>query len=321
MNNNLYLEYFNFDHNKYMNDNNDLKEVLSRRTINKKSMREKLWRHWCIFGRNEKRNYPRIDIQQEISIEYFENNYIIFIIRKIIDNNTSKYWRLNYEKIRKYYKSIKIVIIDDNSNKEYIKYDDIKDIEYIYTEHHNVGELLPYYYYFKNNRERKYALIIHDSLFLEGEIHKCIKEKDFTSLWHFLPETEIQTNRINIEKILQNNKDKDLLMNTFNSGDWRGIFGCMSIISHNLLITMNNSFDIFNSLISKIKDRNDRKAFERILSLYLRCMNIDTSSSLLGNIHHWCKLHYGVFWDIELYEYNKSTAKDECLLTKIWTGR
>ena len=98
-------------------------------------------------------------------IEYFENNYIIFISRRIIDNNTSKYWRLNYEKIRKYYKSIKIVIIDDNSNKEYIKYDNIKDIEYIYTQYHNVGELLPYYYYFKNNRERKCTLIIHDSLF------------------------------------------------------------------------------------------------------------------------------------------------------------
>ena len=63
MNNKLYLEYVTFDHNKYMNDNNDLRKVLSRRTINKKSMREKLWRHWCIFGRNEKRNYPRIDIQ------------------------------------------------------------------------------------------------------------------------------------------------------------------------------------------------------------------------------------------------------------------
>ena len=46
------------------------------------------------------------------------------------------------------------MIIDDNSNKEYIKYDNIKDIEYIYTEYHNVGELLIYYYYFKNNREK-----------------------------------------------------------------------------------------------------------------------------------------------------------------------
>ena len=64
--NNKYLEYFTFDHNKYMNDHDDIKNLLSKRKINKKRLREKLWRHWCIFGRNEKRNYPRLHVQQEM---------------------------------------------------------------------------------------------------------------------------------------------------------------------------------------------------------------------------------------------------------------
>ena len=312
-------EYIMFNENEYMNGNSDLKKYSSRYKTNTLK-REKLWRHWCVFGKPEGRKYTPLKITDNVSKEYFENNYIIFITRNIIDDTTEQYWRISYNKIRKHYGSIKIIIIDDNSNKKYIN-DDIKDVEYIYTDHIGRGELLPYYYYLRNNRGKKYAIMLHDSVFLEDEIHKYIKENEYIPLWHFLPETEMNKNRINIQKILNGSRDKGLLMNKFEERDWRGVFGCMSIISHELLVNMNNKIDLFDILIKNVKNRDDRKACERIFSLALRSINVNTYSSLLGNIHHWCKLHYRKYWEITLHEYKKSNIHNECLLTKIWTGR
>lgn len=312
-------EYILFNENDYMYGNSDLNNYSNRYKTNILK-REKLWRHWCVFGKREKRNFPSHIITNNISKEYFENNYIIFITRNIINDTTEQYWRISYEKIRKYYKSIKIVIIDDNSDKTYMK-DDIQDVEYIYTDHIGRGELLPYYYYLRNNRGKKYAMMLHDSVFLEDEIHKYIKENEYIPLWHFLPETEMNRNRTNIQNILNDSRDKELLMNTFNQRDWRGVFGGMSIISHELIVKIDKNIDLFDILIKNVKDRECRKAFERIFSLALRSINVNTYSSLLGNIHHWCKLHYRKYWEITLDEYKKSNINNECLLTKIWTGR
>ena len=81
--------------------------------------------------------------------------------------------------------------------------------------------------------------MLHDSVFLEDEIHKYIKENEYIPLWHFT-RNRMNKNRINIQKILNGSRDKGLLMNKFEERDWRGVFGCMSIISHELLVNMNN---------------------------------------------------------------------------------
>ena len=36
----------------------------------------------------------------------------------------------------------------------------------------------------------------------------------------------------------------------------------MSIISHELIVNINEKFSVFNSLVNRIKNRDDRKAFE-----------------------------------------------------------
>lgn len=312
-------EYILFNEDEYISRNKDL-EKYSYRYTNRIIKREKLWRHWCVFGKHEKRSFPSITLTNTVSKEYFENNYIIYITRNIIDHVTEEYWRISYNKIRKYYRSIKIIIIDDNSDKTYIN-DDIEDVEYIYTEYLGRGELLPYYYYLKDNRGKKFAIMLHDSLFLENKLHKYIVRSHYTPLWHFFPEIELRKNRINIENILSDNKYKNVLIDTFDNRDWRGVFGSMSIISHELLRKIEKKMNIFDSLITKISNREDRKALERVFSLIFRYMNIDTYSSLLGNIHHWCRGHYGKYWEVTLDEYKKSSKDDECLLTKIWTGR
>ena len=76
------------------------------------------------------------------------------------NDNSSKYWIQNYENIRKFYKNIKIIIIDDNSKDEYLKSKDKylkndknNNIEFIYTKHLGRGEILPYYY-FSNSNEK-----------------------------------------------------------------------------------------------------------------------------------------------------------------------
>ena len=72
----------------------------------------------------------------------------------------------------------KIVIVDDNSNYEYVKSEfDYKNIEIIQSEFPGRGELLPYYYLLKY-KFFKNAVIIHDSVFF----HKRIPFEKFTNL-------------------------------------------------------------------------------------------------------------------------------------------
>ena len=91
------------------------------------------------------------------------------ILRHVRDELTNKYWIKCIECIRKYYPYHKILIIDDNSN-----YDFISKIEYANTfvirgEYPGRGELLPYYYYL-TNKLFDTAVIIHDSVFINNYI-------------------------------------------------------------------------------------------------------------------------------------------------------
>ena len=50
------------------------------------------------------------------------------ILRHVNNKETSIYWKKCYESIRRFYKENQIMIIDDNSNYEYILYGDYQPI-------------------------------------------------------------------------------------------------------------------------------------------------------------------------------------------------
>ena len=97
-------------------------------------------------------------------------NRIGFIILRHVSNpETDKYWNFCYDCIRKYYPENLILIIDDNSNYEYITDRPLYKTATINSEYHGRGELLPYYY-FLHNKLFDTAVLLHDSAFINKYI-------------------------------------------------------------------------------------------------------------------------------------------------------
>ena len=102
------------------------------------------------------------------SCEISKPNFLSFgfiITRNVKCEKTNKYWNHCVRCLRFYYPYRKIVIIDDNSNDEFVKSDyNYQNVIIIKSEYPGRGELLPYYYFYKNNFFNN-AVIIHDSVF------------------------------------------------------------------------------------------------------------------------------------------------------------
>ena len=72
----------------------------------------------------------------------------IIILRHVNNVCTNKYWINCYKCIRQYYPENKILIIDDNSNYEYISNEVLYKTRIIKSEYPGRGELLPYFLLF-----------------------------------------------------------------------------------------------------------------------------------------------------------------------------
>ena len=171
------------------------------------------------------------------------------VLRHVNSELTNQYWNECVQCIRHLYPMKKIVVIDDNSKKEFIKaFYEYQNIEYIESEYPQRGELLPYYYFHKHHFFDN-AIILHDSVF----IHKRINFDLFNGmpvlpLWHFKQSRDENYDRIvQITKYLNySNKfqeefqyvreNKYLNMNIDNSSrKWNGCFGVQTYINHGFL--------------------------------------------------------------------------------------
>ena len=106
------------------------------------------------------------------------------ILRHVNSEKTNEYWNQSVKLIKTFYPNNQIVIIDDNSNLEYLKSDrEYSDLIVIDSEYPRRGELLPFIYFLKYKWFDN-AIIIHDGVF----IHKRIPFEHFNfpvlPLWH-----------------------------------------------------------------------------------------------------------------------------------------
>lgn len=92
------------------------------------------------------------------------------IIRHVRNEQQNLYWNECYNCIRKFYKNEKIYIIDDNSPYEPKRIGELFNTYIIKTEFPQRGELLPYYYFFKNEFSTN-TVILHDSVFINSRIN------------------------------------------------------------------------------------------------------------------------------------------------------
>ena len=189
-----------------------------------------------------------------------------FIVLRHVNNELSNnYWIKCVNSIRQYYPDIHILIIDDNSNYNFIASstpENLYNITIINSEYPGRGELLPYYYYL-HNKLFDTAIIIHDSVFINRYIdYKYLDVENYKFLWDF----EHEWDEIKNETIMINIFN-DLELNALyeNKNLWKGCFGCMSIIKHDFLMHVNNKYNI-SKLLNVVTNRRLRCCFERIIA-------------------------------------------------------
>lgn len=253
------------------------------------------------------------------------DDFGFIITRHVNSEKTNKYWNNCVKLLRTLYPLKKIVIIDDNSNYDFINAEfDYKNLEIIQSEFPKCGELLPYYYFLKY-KFFKNAIMIHDSVFFHKRIDfENLRGINVVPLWFFEPDTE---NIENTRKIVKNLKNYISLENKLNKNElvmglysdkWYGCFGVQSYINLNFLERIEIKYGITN-LIKAVKCRADRCCLERIFGciFFTESMGLLKQKSLFGNIMRYQK--WGYSYDEYLNDLKKGFVPRG--VVKVWTGR
>lgn len=256
------------------------------------------------------------------------SNYGFIVTRHVNSETTNKYWNRCVRLIRYFYPLRQIVIIDDNSNQEFIKSNfDFKNITVIQSEFPKRGELLPYYYYLKYKWFPN-AIIIHDSLF----IHKRISFEHFSipvlPLWHHSYDKENQSNILRIVSGLRNNallvqkiisREETIIKLGIQNDKFNLCFGGQCYIKLNFLEQIENKYNISN-LIHFIHNRTDRCSLERILGVlfYQEYPKLLKINSLFGDIF---KSPRAFNYTYDEYDNDLKNKKVINKFVKVWTGR
>jgi len=257
-------------------------------------------------------------------------SYGFIITRHVNSEMTNQYWNHCVQCIQRFYSpdKYKIVIIDDNSNTTFLKGDyDYKNVEYVQSQFPGRGELLPYYYFFKN-RYFDNAVIIHDSVFFNKKINFSKILAPVLPLWHFSEtKTENLPNTMRLSYYLKNNHNilKSITGSynyeilSFNKKVWCGCFGVQSYINLDFLTQIQQKYNVFN-LLGVVKNRTDRCCLERIIGsiFFNELQELYKIKSLLGDIRTYC--NWGYSWD-NYKEDIKNKKRPTRPLIKIWTGR
>lgn len=225
------------------------------------------------------------------------------ILRHVNSTVTNSYWIRCYNSIRKFYPENPILIIDDNSNVDYITNEELYNTTVIQSAFPKRGELLPYYYYLQNKLFDT-AVILHDSVVVQQKI-KCEVDK-YSILWTFKHNWDQIADETNMIRLFN---DDELYAFYKNKEIWKGCFGGMTIITHEYLTHINKKYDI-SKLLNVVLTRYNRCSFERVIGCLLQ--KEYKMETLLGDIHEYCP------WGITIHDTDKYTHLP---LLKVWTGR
>ena len=233
------------------------------------------------------------------------------ILRHVSKPEHDKIWIECYKCVREFYND-PILIIDDNSNYEYISNIDLVNTEIVKSEFPGCGELLTYYYFHKQDKFTR-AVILHDSMFINRyyDFNKIDQAVKF--LWHF--HYHDQDCHFIIQGMLsQLNNSKDLIRFFRRKTYWHGCFGAMSIIDKETLSYIVEKYNLF-TILKNINTRKERESCERvfaILCFYEKLVN-KNNCSIYGDIHNVEHM-----FDLS---YDKYMSKKNQTITKIWNGR
>jgi hypothetical protein len=254
------------------------------------------------------------------------DDLVFIILRYVSDKNKDIYWKECYSSIRLFYPITKIVIIDDNSPYKCDNVFKLTNCEIIQSKYPRRAELLPYHYFHRLKLARK-AIILHDSVFINGHID-VENLTTYKFIWDFESDSNTEQEIINIISSFNISPEftsttNDLINFYKNNRLWVGCFGVMSAITWDFLDKIDRKCNFLTILLNHIDNREKRMHFERIFACI--CIFYDQLyPAYFGNIHWWCyNITCGqVSWNIPYENYigNKSYYKNFPIM-KIWSGR
>jgi hypothetical protein len=243
------------------------------------------------------------------------NDFGFIIVRHVNSEITNKYWKHNVRCIRNFYSEPNIVIIDDNSDINFLKEsDEDKYVTVIQSELPGKGELLGYYYLHSRKLFKK-AIVIHDSCFFHRKIEFDSMTEPCKFIWDF-PGGHYEYDSLNGIKYF---KQEESLVDLFQKKNIiRGCFGCQSMVTLDFLEKIVQEYNFFN-LLNYITSRHERFNSERLYGLvcihalinyYQYPENIGENISILGNVIE--QPRWGISWD----EYLKILSSGEKIVDK-----
>lgn len=206
----------------------------------------------------------------------YPTNLGFIITRHVKNESHNNLWVMCIQRIRLFYPTTLIVIIDDNSDYDYIKYptgllDNCIVIESVFK---GAGELLPYYYYY-NNKWFEKAIFIHDSVFINSPVDVS-NTNNVKFLWEFMLDCQeeyckndwfmLNIRNYILEYLSYLNYGKELI-DFFNAPNkWIGCFGVMSVINHSYIQKLVDKYNML-ILLNHVKTRSNRMAMERVFAV------------------------------------------------------
>ena len=254
------------------------------------------------------------------------SDYGFIITRHVNSEKTNRYWNQNVKLIRTFYPFKQIVIIDDNSNQNFVKSDfPYKNLTVIQSEYPGRGEILPYIYYLKHKWFPN-AIVMHDSLFVHRRIPFEALQMQVLPLWHHVYDKENLSNILRIASVLNNNGDIMRRLNGdginilgLNKDKFNLCFGAQAYIKLSFLEHLQNKYNLTN-LVNVIRNRTYRCALERVIGL-LFCEEYPKllkTQSLFGDI---IKQNRAFSYNYDQYNEDLKKRKVIYPFVKVWTGR
>ena len=251
-------------------------------------------------------------------VESFIDIDVGFIVTRCVrDERHNHLYKECYDAIRKFHPDLKIVIIDDNSNKQILKEHNMKNVEIIQSDYPARGEYLPYWYLLHRKMFKK-AIIIQDSMILNTRV-EYEKVNDYKFLYEFTSD-RVNSDEVNI--LIDNSKKPKKLHALYNSNNWVGCFGATMVITSEFLEKVEDTIGI-TRWVPLIDSRSMRMGLERCIALaciYTKGSNTD--HSLFGSLYDTQIINdpeLSTKHTIEIYLADKTRIKDSII--KIWNGR
>jgi hypothetical protein len=192
------------------------------------------------------------------------NNDFIFVIIRHVNKtmpNCNEVWQECYKSIRKFYNN-KIIIIDNNSDLDVLKYDILlENCETINNKYYETRLFSPFLFLLNYDFNR--AIIMHDGCIFQKYVDFS-KFQNCKFIWHF--DTKIYDNKLLIEEQINVLENKIILLDIFRKQKITGCMGCCLGIDKKFLMELENVYKISN-LKNIITDQEKAIAFERTISV------------------------------------------------------